>query len=196
MLWPGDHLFTKIKTKDMNRRKSIGLLGLGALFLTQNIYSNNKDIQSDFFELFLVRLGYNRMYTFEILEAMPESKFDFQPNNEMMSFSKLFTHIGYSLDVYAGVFDGKIPNEEPESSINKVKSEYLNRCYERFETAYKSLNKNDIYTKNHFYPDKEPWKEFSVFDIIMLAYNHNVHHLGQATTYLRLNGITPPKYRF
>ncbi len=147
-------------------------------------------------DLFLVRWDYNRIYTFEILEAMPESKFEFQPKNEMMPFSKLFTHIGYSLDVYAGVFDGKIPKEEPETSIKKTKLEYLNRCLDHFETAYKSLNKNELYTKNHFYPDKEPWKEFYVFDIIMLAYNHTVHHLGQATTYLRLNGITPPRYRF
>jgi uncharacterized damage-inducible protein DinB len=180
----------------MNRRKSIGLLGLGSLFLSQNAYSFGQKIDPNFIDSFLVRWDYNRIYTFEILEAMPESKFEFQPKNEMMPFSKLYTHIGYSLDVYAGVFDGKIPNEEPETSIKKAKLEYLNRCLDHFETAYKSLNKNELYTKNHFYPDKEPWKEFYVFDIIMLAYNHTVHHLGQATTYLRLNGITPPRYRF
>ena len=180
----------------MNRRKSIGLLGLGSFFLSQNAYSFGQEIDPNFIDLFLVRLDYNRIYTFEILEALPESKFEFQPKNEMMSFGKLFTHIGFSLDIYAGVFDGEIPKEEPENSIKEVKSEYLNRCFEHFETAYKSLNKNELYTKNHFYPDKEPWKEFSVFDIIILAYNHTVHHVGQATTYLRLNGITPPKYRF
>jgi len=180
----------------MNRRKSIGLLGLGTMFLTQNIYSYNPEIESDFIDLFLTRWDNNKIYTFEILEAMPETKFEFQPKNEMMTFSKLFTHIGFSLDKFAGIIDGKIPNEEPESSSKKITSEYLNKCFEHFETAYKSLDKNDIYTKNHFYSDKEYWKDETVFDIIMLAYNHTVHHLGQATTYLRLNGITPPSYRF
>ncbi len=78
----------------MNRRKSIGLLGLGSLFLSQNAYSFGQKIDPNFIDLFLVRWDYNRIYTFEILEAMPESKFEFQPKNEMMPFSKLFTHIG------------------------------------------------------------------------------------------------------
>lgn len=65
----------------------------------------------------------------------------------MMSFGNLFTHIGFSLDVYAEVFDGEIPKEEPETSPRKAKSEYLNRCFEHFETAYTLLKKNDITLK-------------------------------------------------
>ena len=32
--------------------------------------------------------------------------------------------------------------------------------------------------------------------IIMIAYNHTVHQNGQATPYLPLSGITPPRYRY
>ncbi len=181
----------------INRRKSIGLIGLGSIAVTQTAFSQGSITTSEgFIESFRIRWDNNRTYTIEILEAMPKSKFEFQPSDEMMSFSKLFTHIGFGLDKFAGIIDGKIPNEEPESSAKKITSEYLNRCFEHFESAYKSLDKNDIYAKNHFYSDKEYWKDLTVFDINMLAYNHTIHHRAQATTYLRLNGISPPKYRF
>lgn len=180
----------------MNRRKSIGLLGLGSIFLSQNVYSFSQEIDMDFIDLFLVRWDSNRIYTFEILEAMPESKFAFEPIEGMMSFNKLFTHIGVGIDIYAEKLDGVAPKDEPETIEKVVVSNYLKSCFEHFESAYKSLNNDQLYTKKHHFQSVEPWMNFSVFDIIILAYNHTIHHRAQATTYLRLNEITPPKYQF
>ena len=167
------------RTNDMNRRKSIGLLGLGPLFLSQNAYSFGQEIDPNFIDLFKVRWDWNRIYAFEILEDMPESKFAFKPREGMMSFNKLFTHIGKDIDGYARVLDGVAPKDEPETIEKVVVSNYLKSCFEHFESAYRSLNEAELHTKNHYFPSVEPWMNFNVFDIIMLAYNHSVHHQGQ-----------------
>jgi uncharacterized damage-inducible protein DinB len=113
-----------------------------------------------------------------------------------MSFGKLFSHIGYSLNVYSGVFNGSIPDKEPQSDSKLDVLEYLDNGFSLFRDTLEKLNVNDLFTNNHQYPEEEPWKDLNISDIIILAYNHTVHHTAQATVYLRLRNITPPKYRF
>lgn len=127
---------------------------------------------------------------------MPETMLNFQPTSEMMSFSKLFTHIGFGLEVYAEKLDGEAPGEEPVTTEKQTLFKYLTGCFEHFNNAFKDVKESELYSNKHHFPEEEPWKDFSIADIILLAYNHTIHHRAQATTYLRLKEIVPPKYRF
>ena len=137
-----------------------------------------------------------RTHTFEVFGAMPDRQFDFQPTKEVMSFAKLFSHIGHSLDIYAEILDGAEKIEEPKSKEKETLIRYVQTRFERFEAAFYQLNTSDLYNPKHVMKTMDGEVSFSDYDILMLAYNHTVHHKGQATTYLRLQGITPPAYRF
>ena len=180
----------------MNRRKSIEILGLGTLSLRDSTFLYGKSATDDFIKNFMIRWDNNRLYTFELFEAMPEESIGFQPGKDMMSFGKLFTHIGHGLDIYSGVLRGHEPGEEPDSNDKNKVVQYMGAGFNKFKAVLKNLDMQTLYTFNHPFNDREPWKEFTVFDIIILAYNHSVHHRAQATTYLRLKGFIPPKYRF
>ena len=59
-----------------------------------------------------------KTHTYEVFEAMPDTQFSFQPTVEVMSFAKLFSHIGVSLDYYAEILDGT-PNKGETESVEK-----------------------------------------------------------------------------
>ena len=186
----------------MNRRKSIGLLGMGSLLLAQNAFPRASSVagytasDDNFMKAFSARWEGLRVHTFEVYEAMPDTQFGFQPTKDAMSFAKIFSHIGVSLDYYAGILDGTLHKEEIESVEKGVVLTYLQGRFERFEAALNQLNPSDLYNPKHNLGTRDGEIYFSTYDILMLAYNHTVHHKGQATTYLRLKDIVPPQYRF
>lgn len=184
----------------MDRRKSIGLIGVGSFLVSQNAfpsgsaqYPANDD---DFKKAFAKRWEALQTHTFEVLESMPDSKFNFRPTGEVMPFAKLFTHMGSGLDNYAEILDGKPSEKETESMEKDVVFSYLKSCFSRFGETLIRLNPDHVFSRKHNLNTRDGAIEFYDYDILMLAYNHTVHHKGQATTYLRLCGIAPPQYRF
>ena len=186
----------------MNRRKTIGLLGMGSLLLAQNAFPQASSVTGDtasddnFMKAFSARWEGLRVHTFEVYEAMPDTQFGFRPTEDVMSFAKLFSHIGVSLDYYAEILDGTSHKEEIESVEKRVVLTYLQERFERFEDTLNQLKPSDLYNRKHSLGTRDGEIYFSNYDILMLAYNHTVHHKGQATTYLRLKDIVPPQYRF
>jgi len=186
----------------MKRRKSLGLFGAGAFvlanysFSTIHLAKDNLTIQDSFKSAFEQRWNGLRQHTFEVLDAMPIDHFDFQPTDEVMSYGNLFCHIGWSLDIYAEVLDGKSKIDKLETNDKNRVSGYLQSRFDRFEEAMNSVSEKSLYLADHHLSKVDPWKDFSNYDVFMLSYNHAVHHKGQATTYLRLKEIAPPKYRF
>jgi len=182
----------------MNRRKSLGLIaGISPLLLFPNNHILDKNFDSsEWLKNFKFRWSKSRIYCFEIFNSMPLSNYDYKPHEDSMSFMKLFTHIGSSLIGYATVLDGSNLRNQTEPTRDIEVSGYLNQSFERFNKSLEIINLNDLYQVKHAKSKEEPWREFSIFDIITLAYNHTIHHIGQATVYLRLNNIIPSQYRF
>ena len=106
----------------MDRRYSLGLIGISSLLAVQNVFPSIRKqgktaSNTDFKKAFAPRWEGLRTHSFEVFEAMPEAQFNFQPTEQTMSFPKLFTHIGKSLDIYAGMLEGTEHREEKESAI-------------------------------------------------------------------------------
>lgn len=182
----------------MDRRKSLELIaGFGPplLLLSKPAANSNLDT-SAWLNSFRVRWKNSRTYCFEVFDAMPASDFNYEPHPEMMSFGKLFAHIGSGLHGYAEVLIDSVSNGEPRS-INKTDLfDYLSSAFIHFNQALDEIELDDLYEIKHAKSDLEPWKAFSIFDIITLGYNHTIHHIAQATVYIRLKNIAPPRYRF
>lgn len=181
----------------MKRRNSLGLItGLGSALILPNIFGFSRNDASGWLPLFSERWKVSETYTFEVFKAMPESMLSFQPTSEMMTYRKIFTHIGFGVDKFAGIMDGDAPGEEPETVEKALILDYLEDCFGHFNTAYKELEETQLYSNNHHFAEEEGWKDSSIADILLLAYNHTIHHRAQATVYLRLKEIVPPKYQF
>ena len=186
----------------MDRRKSLALIGTGSLLPLHSVFPsalsrmNDTEQKEGLKEAFMTRWEGLRIHTFEVFDALPDDKFDFQPTSEVMSFKRLFSHIGFSLDIFAEILDRTEKIEEPKSEEKETVRAYLQTRFERFEAAFYSLISADLYNPKHATETVDGEIYFSDYDILMLAYNHTVHHKGQATTYLRLQGIRPPQYRF
>ncbi len=183
----------------MNRRKSIGLITTGCIpfFLhSSNSITFNSHDNEEWLKYFMFRWNKSQTYCFEVFNAMPSSDFNFKHNSEAMTFGKLFLHIGNGLNTYAGVLVGSSVSKEPKLTNKSEISEYLELSFQNFNNAINETNLDNLYAIKHSKWDEEPWKEFTIFDIITLGYNHTVHHMAQATVYLRLRNIVPPQYRF
>ena len=183
----------------MERRKSLKLMSGFApmIFLpTNNAVIPKKFDSEQLLRMFVLRMKSIEGYCYELFKSMPLSDFDFQPTAEIMPYGKLFTHIGNGLEIYAGVLDGSSVDKEPDSSDNNKVLAYVQNGFNHFNKVLNHQNDKDLFSINHQYPDKAPWKEFSIAEIIMLAYSHTTHHNAQAAVYLKLKDITPPKYRF
>lgn len=183
----------------MNRRKSIELIAAGLspiLLHSSNTIMNVNINREEWLKNFMARWNNTQTYCFEIFNTMPLLHFNFKPNSDVFSFAKLFTHIGNGLNIYSGVLVGTSLDNEPETSDISEISDYLNNAFKNFNYALTEINLENLYTISHYKSEEEPWKEFTTFDIITLGYNHTVHHIAQATVYLRLNNVVPPQYRF
>jgi len=135
-----------------------------------------------------------KTYTKEYLDAMPESGYALKPTKEMRSFAGQFLHLGDAIYGFiAAATDLKSPVGfgELEKSNDENKASVTNKVMAAYDFAINSI-------KN--YPAAklvEPIKLFGQFDLtrelaIQKCFEHQTHHRGQTTVYIRLAGAVPP----
>jgi len=136
-----------------------------------------------------------KAYTKEYLDAMPEKDYALKPTPEMRSFAEQMLHItdgNYGL-VSAATGD-KSPHGmgEMEKSADKSKAAVTQAVMDGYDFVI-----NDI---KNLSADKlnEKVTLFGKFDMtrkaaLEKAFEHQTHHRGQTTVYLRLAGVKPPQ---
>jgi uncharacterized damage-inducible protein DinB len=133
------------------------------------------------------------------LERIPDEKFDWKPHEKSMSMGKLAGHIAE----LPGFASGIIRTE----AINFDKGDYkpavvTNRAEVLALFDKESANAREAIvgaTDDHL---RQPWsliyQEKKLFEAPRVAalrgmmMNHLIHHRGQLTVYLRLNGVAVP----
>ena len=127
-------------------------------------------------------------FTKELAQLMPEDKYEFTPAPEARSFGELMNHLAWSNSAMIGMStSGKMPFEKP---TRNDKQTVLNTIEDSFGYCIRTLE--------GLTPEQlsATVQGTSVQIFIWRAVAHTIHHRGQATVYLRLNGIKPPTYRF
>ena len=124
----------------------------------------------------------SRKYTLAVAEAMPEKNYDFKPANTVWNFNELMNHIGYGIIWWTENYIRKQQTSWEPPAYKKTKDETISYL----QQAYKSLE--DALTKALFTED--------LVNGFHATLDHITHHRGQATTYLRLQDITPPEYTY
>lgn len=133
-----------------------------------------------------------KAYTKEYLDAMPESGYSLKPTKEMRSFAGQVLHLSDAIYGFvASATDEKPTASDLEKSNDTNKASVTSKVLAAYDFAINSIQK---------YPSSklsEHIKLFGQFDMsreqaVNKCFEHQTHHRGQTTVYLRLAGATPP----
>lgn len=128
----------------------------------------------------LTTIENSKKYALAVAEAMPEDRYDFKPVSAVWSFSELMNHIAYGIDWYKENYiqQMKKPWEPPPPKKSKAGAiKNLDQSFTALEKVLSTIDLDDAQIHG-----------------IYTTLDHITHHRGQATTYLRCNGIKPVEY--
>ena len=136
-----------------------------------------------------------KVYTKEYLDAMPETGYALKPTPEMRSFADQMLHLSDANYGFAAAASGeKSPYEMGalEKTGDKSKAGVTKTVMESYDFMINAIKKVT--------PQKldEQVKLFGSFNlsrsmVFAKAFEHQTHHRGQTTVYLRLAGAKPPQ---
>lgn len=136
-----------------------------------------------------------KAYTKEYLDAMPEKDYGLKPTADMRSFAGQMLHLTEANYGFAAAASGlKSPYDqgslEKSTDISKANvSKLVLEGYDFVIAAIKQMTPAQM---------DEQIKFFGRFDMskataINKAFEHQTHHRGQTTVYIRLAGAKPPQ---
>ncbi|WP_121356102.1 DinB family protein [Flavisolibacter nicotianae] len=140
-----------------------------------------------------------KAYTLEYLNTMPADKYGFKANDSTRSFAQQMLHLAGANVFLMMTATGNTPlpwlsqGMEQRATVQGKDSVmyYVTSSYDYCRDAVKNSDVNKW---------GEKIKVFNTFDVTRFAlmnkvFEHQTHHRGQATIYIRLNGIKPPQER-
>lgn len=135
-----------------------------------------------------------RTYTKEYLDAMPKDKYGFRAQDSIRTFAQQMLHLAQANMGLSANGTGKerlwqgrqlenIPSAQTPDSVNF----YVMASYDFVIEGLKAMDIAKLEEKNkrgNFDETRLAW--------ILKAFEHQTHHRGQTTIYIRLLGIKPP----
>lgn len=133
-------------------------------------------------------------YTNEYLKAMPDSEYSFKPTAEMRSFAEQMLHL---TDANYGIVSAATGEMAPEKELeknttDKSKENVTKIVMAGYEFVINSIGK---LPENRLSENIKLFNQFEMSREMALAkaFEHQTHHRGQTTVYLRLAGVKPPQ---
>jgi uncharacterized damage-inducible protein DinB len=134
-------------------------------------------------------------YTKEYLDAMPADGINFKPTQDIRSFAEQMLHLAAANFGFTAAASGKNPPynamelEKKEELKNKeALTKVVMESYDFVIAGLGELKESQFKDKVKFF-DFELTKEQAYKKV----FEHQTHHRGQATIYLRLKGVKPPQ---
>ena len=136
-----------------------------------------------------------KTYTKEYLDAMPAASYGLKPTPEMRSFAQQMLHLtdgNYGFASTATGVASPIGMGESEKSADQSKENVTKLVLAGYDFVINSVK---TMTPAQL---QEATKLFGQFDMskgtaINKCFEHQTHHRGQTTVYIRLAGATPPQ---
>lgn len=136
-----------------------------------------------------------RDYTREYLDAMPEEGLGFKPVPEVRSFAEQMLHLANANFMFAAAAAGR-PNPYKDRDLEKLPefktkaglTRIVIESYDFAIDALRSLADARLDERTTLFG-----AERSRAGVLAAAFEHQTHHRGQTTVYLRLRGVTPPR---
>lgn len=135
-----------------------------------------------------------KAYTKEYLDAMPDSGYALRPTPQMRSFAEQMLHL---TEAHYGITATALGEKSPvgfgqlEKGTEKSKAAVTRLVMDGYDYVISSIRKMPAAQFS------ENVKLFNRFDMtkeaaLQKVFEHQTHHRGQTTVYLRLAGVTPP----
>ena len=136
-----------------------------------------------------------KAYTKEYLDAMPADKYSLKPTPDMRSFAEQMLHLTDANYGFTAAVTGEKSPYSPgqlEKTANKTKDSVTKTVMAGYDMVIAGIKKLTAAQLT------ENVKLFGRFDMtkgmaLQKDFEHQTHHRGQTTVYLRLAGVKPPQ---
>lgn len=136
-----------------------------------------------------------KAYTKEYLDAMPAESYGLKPTAEMRSFAQQMLHLtdaNYGFSSAATGVSSPVGMGESEKSADQSKENVTKLVLAGYDFVINSVKTMTPAQLN------EATQLFGRFDMskgkaLEKCFEHQTHHRGQTTVYIRLAGATPPQ---
>ncbi len=169
--------------------KTIRLVGALVIFMALNLSAYAQNVDE-----FVKEWERAKAYTKEYLDAMPESGYALKPTPEMRSFADQMLHFTDANYNFVAAATGQTPSVKDleKTTTDKSKANVTKLTMDGYDFVINSIKKiagTDLQAQI---------KLFGRFDLskgaaLQKAFEHQTHHRGQTTVYLRLAGAKPPQ---
>jgi uncharacterized damage-inducible protein DinB len=136
-----------------------------------------------------------KAYTKEYLDTMPEQGYGLKPTPEMRSFAEQMLHLTDANYAFISAVTGEkspVGFGESEKATDKSKANVTNLVMAGYDFVINSLKKMK---PAQFNENTKLFGRFEMTKGVALAkcFEHQTHHRGQTTVYVRLAGAKPPQ---
>jgi uncharacterized damage-inducible protein DinB len=136
-----------------------------------------------------------RDYTKEYLDAMPEEGINFKATPEIRTFAEQMLHLSSAnYNFAARIFDVKNPMQDKKlEQMDELKNKAaltkaVMESYDFMINTIKAQADAKLNERVAFAGMNRPKSA-----LLAAAFEHQTHHRGQTTIYLRMKGVTPPR---
>ncbi|MEC7755547.1 MAG: DinB family protein [Bacteroidota bacterium] len=165
------------------------------IFASANlIVTGDSAVEESMKEGFVADWERAKAYSLEYIDAMPEDGITFRPTEGVRTFAEQFLHMAQG---NIGIVANATGAERIYATVNLEKeSKYHNKKALR-DITVEAYNWCIAAVKNMDMTKGEEKVESFGFNIsrvewLKKAFEHQTHHRGQTTVYLRMKGVTPP----
>jgi len=178
----------------MNYKNRIVMLVAFAVILTSFSF-RNVDKPAERKDVIVAAWERAKAYTKEYLDAATEEVYSFKPTPEMRSFGEQMHHLAvdnYKITNAAVVgVTSPSPFKDLEKETLKTKAEITKAVLDSYDFVIATIKGLDEAKLGNTVKMFNKW-DTTVEDGLNKAFEHQTHHRGQTTVYLRLKGIKPP----
>jgi len=135
-----------------------------------------------------------KAYTKAYLDAMPEDGYALKPTPEMRTFAAQMLHLtdgNYGLVCYATGKPNPLGKASAEKTVEQTKAATTKAAMDSYDFVIATIQAMTPAQLQETV--KQGNKDIPRAVILGKAFEHQTHHRGQTTVYLRLKGATPPQ---
>ena len=135
-----------------------------------------------------------KTYTKTYLDAMPADGYSFKPTPEIRSFAEQMLHLATDNFGFASYASGKqtpAADTALEKTVQPTKDVTTKVVMDSYDYMISTLQNMTADQMNEMVKRRNG-TEISRANLFGKGFEHQTHHRGQTTIYLRLKGVTPP----
>jgi uncharacterized damage-inducible protein DinB len=134
-----------------------------------------------------------KAYTKEYLDAMPEDGYAFKPAPEIRSFAQQMDHLADVNYAFISAATGKASpfKESLEKATDQSKTAVSKAVLDSYDFVLNVLK--DMKDADLEKDTKVFGKDMKVRTAFEKDFEHQTHHRGQTTVYIRMKGVKPPQ---